>query len=120
MGPLLLSATEPSADRLASVVGGELGARRPELSWEGIGGPELRGSTCFKALGRAEDMSGAGLVELLPQLAGLYRGRRTLQKALLRTPQFALFVDAPDLHLPLAKQARGLGVPVIQLGLPQF
>lgn len=120
MGTRLLSACEASADRLGAAVLGELGTRQHELTWHGIGGPELRQIKGFKPFARAEELSGAGLVELVPQLPALLAARRQLRAAVQAQPDLAFLIDAPDLHLPLAKLARKARVPVVMLGVPQF
>ena len=116
----LLTAAEASGDRIAAALHSELRARHPEHSWRGMAGPLLRGNSEFEAIGRVEDLSGAGLVELIPRLPQLWRGRRRLQKELDAEPNLAIFVDAPDLHLPLASRARRRNVPAVQLVVPQF
>ena len=116
----LLTAAEVSGDQLAGPVLAELAIRRPELTWTGFGGACMQRAPAFRPLGDVRDLSGAGLVELLPTLPRLLRGRARLARALRRRPRLAVFVDAPDLHLPLARRARRAGVRTVQLAAPQF
>jgi lipid-A-disaccharide synthase len=87
-----------------------------------MAGPELRAAPDFAVIGRVEDLSGAGVVELIPQLPKLLAGRARLRAELDSGPDLAVFIDAPDLHLPLAARARKRGsrVPIVQLVVPQF
>ncbi len=115
----ILTAGEVSGDRLAGPVLAELARRRPELRWTGHGGPEMAAVSAFAPLGDVAELSGAGLVELLPALPRLLRGRARLAAALGRGPRLAVFVDAPDLHLPLARRAPPQ-TRTAQLVCPQF
>jgi lipid-A-disaccharide synthase len=116
----LLTAGEVSGDGLAGPVLAELASRRPDVAWTGFGGAAMRRSSVFHPLGDVSELSGAGLIELLPALPRLLRGRACLVAALKRLPRLAVFVDAPDLHLPLARRARRAGVRAVQLAAPQF
>lgn len=115
----LLTAGEVSGDGLAGPVLAELARRSPELRWTGFGGDRMRRVETFEPLGHVNQLSGAGLVELLPALPRLLRGRARLARALRRGPPVAVFVDAPDLHLPLARRAPP-GTRTVQLVSPQF
>ncbi len=119
---LLLSAAERSGDLLAATVLQDLVATSPGLSVTGIAGPAMQAvaGSRLDALGHVDDLSGAGLVEYLPRLPGILRLRRRLQRSIEERPQAAVFVDGPDLHLPLLRRARSLGVPAVQLVAPQF
>jgi len=122
VGISLLTAAEPSGDRIGAAVYAELRRRNPKRSWRGFAGDQLRLAEGFEPIGRVEDLSGAGLVELVPQLPGLIAGRRRLRGELDAGPEVALLIDAPDLHLPLAARSRRRGskVPIVQLVVPQF
>lgn len=116
----MFTAAEVSGDRLAGPVLRELARLRADLRWTGIGGPAMAASGVHDAFGRVDALGGAGLVELLPQLPAILGARRRLSRALEARPPVAVFVDAPDLHLPLARKARALGVPCALLVVPQF
>ncbi len=119
MSPFIFTAAEPSGDRLAGPVLDALAQRRPGVSWVGHAGESMGRCATLTALGDVRDLSGAGLVELLPRLPAILRGRRALQDALQHS-ELAVFVDAPDLHLPLARKARARGVITVCLVCPQF
>jgi lipid-A-disaccharide synthase len=116
----LFTAAEVSGDRLAGPVLSALAARAPGVRWQGIGGSSMAASAHHDAFGSVDVLGGAGLVELLPRLPALWAARRALRAAVDDRPPLAVFVDAPDLHLPLAARSRSLGVPTVLLVVPQF
>lgn len=116
----LFTAAEVSGDRLAGPVLQELARLRPSLRWAGIGGPSMAASGVHDAFGDVDALGGAGLIELLPQLPAILGARRRLARWVDGRPPIAVFVDAPDLHLPLARRARALGVGCALLVVPQF
>lgn len=120
MGRALLTAAELSGDAIAAALFEELVRRDPSRRWSGFSGPKLEDIGGFETLGSVETLSGAGLVELLPRLPTLLRGRRRLLAEIETDPDLAVFVDAPDLHLPLARRAKARGVRTVQLVVPQF
>lgn len=111
---------EPSGDGLAGPVLAAIAASRPELRWSGVGGPHMAGTGTHDPLADVDTLGGAGLVELVPRLPSILRTRRRLTKALDALPPLAVFVDAPDLHLPLARRARERGIRTALLVVPQF
>ncbi|HCP45979.1 MAG TPA: hypothetical protein DIU15_08060, partial [Deltaproteobacteria bacterium] len=115
----VFTAGEVSGDRLAAPVLESLQRHRPSWSWTGFGGDRLDGLPSFAPLGRVEDLSGSGVAELLPALPRLLRGKRALEGALSEAPELAVFVDAPDLHLPLARRARLRGTRTVLIVAPQ-
>ena len=118
--PNVLTAGEASGAQIIDTVLPHLVARHPELRWTGFGGAATAASASYVSLGAAAELGGAGLVEIIPALPRLLRARRRLVAALDAAPPVALFVDAPDLHLPLARRARAAGVRTAQLVSPQF
>ena len=120
MGPALLTAAEVSGDAVAAPVLRALQRRAPQYSWQGFGGSQMTACEGFEALGDVRDLSGAGVAELIPRLPTLLRARHRIQQAIDADPPVAIFVDAPDLHLPLARRATARGVRTVQLVVPQF
>jgi lipid-A-disaccharide synthase len=122
MRSCLISAAEPSGDAIAAGILSELYARRPDHLWTGCQGPHMRavGVPDFDVKAQVSRLSAAGLVELIPRLPALFAARSGLQRALKSRPRVAIFVDAPDFHLPLAKRSRALGVPTIVVVPPQW
>jgi lipid-A-disaccharide synthase len=115
----VLTAAEPSGEQLAAAVLTELERRHPDLTWTGYSGEAMRTRRSYRALGDASQLSGAGLVELIPRLPQLLAAKRKLEFAVDVAP-VSVFVDAPDLHLPLARRAREAGRLSVMLVAPQF
>ena len=116
----LLTAAERSGDLLGGPVISAVAGRDPEARFEGIAGVEMRAYPNFHPLGDVESLGGAGLIELIPRLPALFRAREALRRSLAARPEIAVFIDAPDLHLPLAAQSRAMGIPTAVLVCPQF
>lgn len=115
----VLTAAEPSGETLGGLVLAELEERHPDRMWTGYCGEAMRTRRGYHALGDASQLSGAGLVELLPRLPQLWEARRKLRAAVDAAP-LSVFIDAPDLHLPLARRAREVGRRSVMLVAPQF
>ncbi len=118
--PNVLTAGEASGAALGALALAELEERCPGVQWTGYGDEAMRARPSFRPLGDVAHLSGAGLVELLPRLPQLIAARRALTAAVDAGPPLAIFVDAPDLHLPLARRARGVGTRSVLLVAPQF
>lgn len=120
MTSLLISAAEPSGDLLAGAVLTAAQTLRPELDAFGVTGPAMRAAGA-RSLADVSELSGSGLVEVLPRLPRILGVRKTLRRALVEgRPRAAVLVDAPDLHLRLHRVASAAGVRTIQLVPPQF
>jgi len=118
----ILSAAEPSGDRIAAGILASLQRTRPELRWSGCRGTSMATvpGVSFTELADVADLSASGLVELLPRLPKLLRARQRMRSALHARPSLAVFVDAPDFHLPLAALARRMGIPSVLVVPPQW
>jgi len=116
---LFLSTADASGDLHAAALVEALRKRVPELDAFGLGGASLEAAG-FRPLVAQSEIAIAGLVEVLgaaPRVAGAYtRLRRALTGG---KPELAVFVDSPDLNLPLASVAKRHGVPVLYYVAPQ-
>lgn len=111
--PVLIVATEASADLHAARALEELRRLRPDLAPFGMGGPHLAAAG-LECLHRSEEMSVMGLAEVLPKIPAIVRILRALEAAAReRRPRVALLVDAPDFNLRLAARLKALGVRVV-------
>ncbi|MBI5070418.1 MAG: lipid-A-disaccharide synthase [Deltaproteobacteria bacterium] len=111
--PVLIVATEASADLHAARALEELRRLRPDVAPFGMGGPRLA-EAGLECLHRAEEMSVMGLAEVLPRIPAIIRILRDLEAAAReRRPRVALLVDAPDFNLRLAARLKALGVRVV-------
>jgi lipid-A-disaccharide synthase len=116
---LFLSTADASGDLHAAALVEALRKRVPELDAFGLGGSALVAAG-FRPVVAQSEIAIAGLVEVLraaPRVAGAYT---RLRRALVREPpELAVFVDSPDLNLPLASVAKRHGVPVLYYVAPQ-
>lgn len=116
---LFLSTADASGDLHAAALVESLRKRVPELEAFGLGGSALAAAGFRPVVAQAE-IAIAGLVEVLaaaPRVAGAYT---RLRRALVgERPELAVFVDSPDLNLPLASVAKRHGVPVLYYVAPQ-
>ncbi len=119
-GPrIFVSAAELSGDRHAAELIREISAACPEASFWGIAGPGMRAAGCevvedFTA--RATMLAGA--VRLAGHAWRLVR--RVGRMARQHPPDLAILVDSPALHLPMAKQLRACGCPILYYIAPQL
>lgn len=114
-----MSGVEPSADRHAAEVIREIGRVCPEASFFGVAGPRMRAAGCEVI----EDWTRqAAMLVGAVRLAGrawrlIRRVRRELRE---RAADLAILVDSPALHLPMARQVRAAGCPVMYYIAPQL
>jgi lipid-A-disaccharide synthase len=84
----------------------------------GVAGPAMRAAG-VEPLARVEDLSVNGLWEVLGKLPTIRAAQAAVRAAMEPAPDLLITVDAPDFHLPLARHARGLGIPAIGYVSPQ-
>jgi lipid-A-disaccharide synthase len=70
-------------------------------------------------IARVEDLSVNGLWEVLGKLPAIRAAQGAMREAMRSAPDLLITVDAPELHLPLARHARGLGIPAVGYVSPQ-
>ncbi len=115
---LLLSAIEPSADRLGEELLAELRRRGAQPAVHGLGGPRLLAAGLSPVATLAPPAM--GLTEVLRHLGQLRRQRAALVEAAASRPDLLLCVDAPDFHLPVARRVRREGVRTVGWVSPQL
>ncbi len=104
-------AAEASGDLLGAGLMQALRARRPDIRFEGVGGPRMQ-AVGMRLLEPMDALSVMGLVEVLRHLPGLLRLRRRLRDHWLREPpDLFIGVDAPDFNFVLERRLRDAGVP---------
>lgn len=114
---LLISAAEPSGDRMAADLVCAL-REHGDVNAFGLAGPCMRAAG-VDAVARMEDACAMGVVDVLARLPAILAAKSALRRALERRPNAALFIDAPDLHLPIATRAKAMGIPSIGWVSPQ-
>jgi lipid-A-disaccharide synthase len=119
MTAILVSAGDASGDAHAAQLVAALRARRPGLDVFGLGGVRLAEAGA-EILVPLADVAVGGFVEVLSALPRVFGAWRTLERAArARRPALAVLVDAPDLHIPLARRLRRAGVPILYYVAPQ-
>ena len=111
-------AAEPSGDVLGAGLIRALRAARPDIEFEGIGGPRMIAAGCVSRF-PMERLSVMGLVEVLRHLRELLAIRRALLDHWRgQRPDLYVGVDAPDFNLTLERRLRQLGVPTVHYVSP--
>lgn len=121
---VLVSAVEPSADRLAAelveALSRRLGNQRA-LEVGGLGGPLLGALGQRLAAGARWLPPAMGVAEVLGHLGGIRRNQHALVEAGSRGGwDVFVGVDAPDFHLPVGRRLRASGLPTVGLVSPQL
>jgi lipid-A-disaccharide synthase len=116
---LFLSTADASGDLHAAALVHALRERVEALEVFGLGGEKLVAAG-LEPVVEQNELAVAGLVEVLGSAPRILRSYTKLRRALLeRDPDLALFVDSPDLNLPLAGVAKRAGVRALYYIAPQ-
>ncbi|HMA08118.1 MAG TPA: lipid-A-disaccharide synthase, partial [Ramlibacter sp.] len=113
-------AGEASGDLLAGLLLDGMRIRWPDLSAEGIGGPQMarRG---FQAWWPQEKLAVSGYAEVLRHYRELVGIRNQLRERLLRDPpRVFIGVDAPDFNLDLEAALRAGGIKTVHFVCPSI
>jgi lipid-A-disaccharide synthase len=115
-----LLAGEASGDVLGARLIAALRARRPDLSFRGVGGPRMLEAGLPDSLFPMADLAVMGLAEVLPRV-GLLRTRLNAVVADITAtrPDVVVTIDSPGFCLRVLKRIRGLGLKRIQYVAPQ-
>ncbi|WP_426753155.1 lipid-A-disaccharide synthase [Myxococcus sp. Y35] len=109
---ILVVAGEASGDTHAAELVAALRARRPDITFFGMGGARLAAQG-VELLFDAREVSVMGITEVLPRIPRILQILKGLAEAAAeRRPDVAILVDIPDFNLRLAKKLKALGVPV--------
>jgi lipid-A-disaccharide synthase len=116
---IMFVAGDPSGDHHAAAVLRRLHALRSDLSCFGVGGPAMAAAG-FQPLLPFAPFNRMGFVEVATHLPFFLRAKRRLVRALEESRPAALVcVDYPGLNIPLAEEAKRLGIPVVWYIAPQ-
>ncbi|MEM0949468.1 MAG: lipid-A-disaccharide synthase [Pseudomonadota bacterium] len=103
---VFLVAGEPSGDRLGGALMGGLRALRPDVRFEGVGGPEMAAQG-LQSLFDMSELSVMGLAEVLPRYPHLVRRmKETADRAVAMEPDVIVTIDSPDFGLRVLKRVR--------------
>ncbi|WNG35928.1 lipid-A-disaccharide synthase [Archangium minus] len=109
---ILVVAGEASGDAHAAELVAALKARRPDLTFFGMGGSRLAAQGVELLYG-AHEVNVMGITEVLPKIPRILQVMGGLARAAAeRRPACAILVDIPDFNLRLAARLKKLGIPV--------
>jgi lipid-A-disaccharide synthase len=113
-------AGEPSGDLLAGLLLDGMRQRWPQLSAQGIGGPQMA-ARGFEAWWPQDKLAVRGYVEVLRHYREIVGIRMQLKDRLLREPPTAFIgVDAPDFNLDLEAALKQRGIPIVHFVCPSI
>ena len=103
MTRVFILAGEPSGDRLGGALMAGLKALDPDVSFEGIGGPDMAAQGLVSRFDMSE-LSVMGIAEVLPKYRQLKaRIAQTAQAVVEMTPDVLITIDSPDFSLRVAR-----------------
>jgi lipid-A-disaccharide synthase len=118
--PLIyLVAGEASGDALGARLMAAISARRPDVSFAGIGGEQMatKGLTTLFPM---RELALMGLLEVLPRLRQLRdRLHQTAEDIAARRPDVVVTIDSPGFTLRLLEKVRALGIKRVHYVAPQ-
>ena len=115
-----MAVAERSGDQLAALLLGGLKRAWPELTADGIGGPQMQ-ALGFTPRWSCDELSVRGLVEALMRYRHITGIRRQLIDELIaQPPDLFVGVDASDFNLDVERALRQRGVPAVQLVCPSI
>ena len=103
---VFILAGEPSGDKLGGALMAGLKTLRPDVVFEGIGGPQMQAEGLVSRFDMSE-LSVMGLAEILPKYLHLKRRIAQTAKAVVAMqPDVLITIDSPDFSLRVAKQVK--------------
>jgi lipid-A-disaccharide synthase len=113
-------AGEASGDLLAAHLIGALNARRPGITFAGIGGPKMAAQG-FISHFPMDKLSVRGYAEALRHYREIMGIRRRLARSLLtERPELFIGVDSSDFNLGLERNLRDAGIPTVHYVSPSI
>ncbi len=96
-------AGEPSGDKLGAALMAELKQLRPDVQFDGVGGPLMQAEGLVSRF-PMDELSVMGLAEILPKYRALKARIRQMAEAVLKTePDILITIDSPDFCLRVAR-----------------
>jgi lipid-A-disaccharide synthase len=116
---ILLSAGDPSGDQHGAAVAAALRERWPHATLFGLGGPRMSAAG-VELLADFQDIAVMGFAEVVPKIPFFLKLlRRVTAEIAARKTSLVLPIDYPGFNLRLARQAHGVGTPVLYYIAPQ-
>lgn len=106
MTRIFVIAGEPSGDRLGAALMAGLKQVRPDVTFDGIGGPLMQAEGLVSRF-PMEELSVMGLAEILPRYRALMARIRETAAAVVETaPDVLITIDSPDFSLRVARRVK--------------
>lgn len=103
---IFILAGEPSGDKLGAALMAGLKTLRPDVTFEGIGGPEMTAQGLDSRFDMSE-LSVMGLAEILPKYRALMaRINQTAAAVIKMQPDVLITIDSPDFSLRVARRVK--------------
>ena len=103
---VFIIAGEPSGDRLGGALMKGLQELRPDVVFDGVGGPEMEAQGLTSRF-PMQELSVMGIAEILPGLRHLMRRiDETAQAVITNQPDVLITIDSPDFCLRVARRAK--------------
>ncbi|MEM9786838.1 MAG: lipid-A-disaccharide synthase [Pseudomonadota bacterium] len=100
---IFVIAGEPSGDKLGAALMAGLKQLRPDVTFDGVGGPLMRAEGLVSRF-LMDELSVMGLAEILPKYRALKARIREMATAILETqPDILITIDSPDFCLRVAR-----------------
>ncbi|WP_333715145.1 lipid-A-disaccharide synthase [Yoonia sp.] len=100
-------AGEASGDKLGAALMAGLKALRPDVTFDGVGGPLMQAQGLVSRF-PMDELSVMGLAEILPKYRALKARIRQMAEAVLATkPDVLITIDSPDFCLRVARLVKG-------------
>lgn len=116
---ILITAGEPSGDRLGGALMEQLKKLHPNVVFIGVGGPEMIGQG-LKSTFPMSDLSVMGLVEVIPAIPRIKKRLLELTELARGTkPTLVITIDSQDFSTRLATKLKPLGIPHIHYVAPK-
>jgi len=117
---LMIIAGEPSGDRIASLLAGEILMKNPQVRLTGLGGPMMR-EAGVSLLRDMTSLAVVGLIEVLKNYSEFKKiFRQVLHEVDHQKPEAVVLIDFPGFNLRLAKELHRRGIRVIYYVSPQI
>jgi lipid-A-disaccharide synthase len=106
MTRIFVIAGEPSGDRLGAALMAGLKQVRPDVTFDGVGGPLMQAEGLVSRF-PMEELSVMGLAEILPRYRALMARIRETAAAVVETaPDVLITIDSPDFSLRVARRVK--------------